>query len=57
MIRLFVFLGILLVLVATAESYICRRVVAFSLRRKMGQGLHEGIFSILTAVPLIIGLQ
>ncbi|WP_035276310.1 metallophosphoesterase [Desulforegula conservatrix] len=58
MIRLFIFLGILLTLVAIAESYIYRRVVAYSCVGKWGRHTTRVLlFALLAAVPLIIGLQ
>lgn len=58
MIRLFIFLGILLTLVAVAESYIYRRVVAYSCVGKWGRHTTRVLlFVLLAAVPLIISLQ
>lgn len=58
MIRLFIFLGILLGLVAVAESYIYRRVVAFSCVGKWARNATRILlFALLASVPTIIGLQ
>lgn len=58
LIRLFIFLGTLLVLVGVAESYIYRRVVAASCAGKGARILTRVfLFGLLAAVPLIIGLQ
>lgn len=57
-VRLFVFLGLLMILAAAAESYIYRRVVAVSCFGRLARNYTRFfLFAILAAVPLIISLQ